>query len=104
MIVALLTRIGLVRVVRDLKYVNGAFVPQPPRVRWPFSVSPWWIWRLHFLNGLRGLLRRPTYVPAMGDWFGVFRNKPGVVKWENGRLLPRRWGFYIVGFEFGDRG
>ena len=36
--------------------------------------------------------------------FYVFRNRPGVVKWIPGRLLPRRWGFGVFGFEFGDRG
>jgi hypothetical protein len=38
-------------------------------------------------------------------WFYVFRNLPGVIKWQKGRLLPRRWGFGIAGLiEFGDRG
>lgn len=32
------------------------------------------------------------------------RNQPGVIKWLPGRLLPRRRGFGICGFEFGDRG
>ena len=36
--------------------------------------------------------------------FYIFRNRPGVIKWIPGRLLPRRWGFGIYGFEFGDRG
>ena len=37
--------------------------------------------------------------------FYVFRNLPHVVKWKEGRLLPRRWGFGILGLiEIGDRG
>ncbi len=58
-------------------------------IRWPFSTWPreWWsvMWR-----------SRPL--------FGVFRNLPGVIKWEPGRLLPRRWGVRFWVFEFGDRG
>ncbi len=57
--------------------------------RFPVHVSPWHIWR---------------YLWAYGQYCGFFRNLPGVVKWEEGRLLPRRWGFYILGFEIGDRG
>lgn len=29
------------------------------------------------------------------DYCGIFRNKPG--------SIPGRWGFYILGFEFGSR-
>jgi hypothetical protein len=29
------------------------------------------------------------------SYYGLFRNKPGVI--------PGRWGFYILGFEFGSR-
>ena len=63
-------------------------------VRWPFSVWPadwWWLLLRHPLN------------PYFG-WFSLFRNRPGVVKRERGRWLPRRWGFRVLGFEFGDRG
>jgi hypothetical protein len=73
--------IGLVR------QANGKTV-------WPFRVCPWWLWRARFW-------------PAVGDrdpLVGIFRNLPGVVKWVPGRLLPRRWGFWVLGFEFGDRG
>lgn len=90
--IALLLWIGFVR-----RETNG-------KIRWPFHSSPWWIWKAHFRNGLRKLFRRPTYIRSMGGWFGFFRNRPEFVKWEHGRLLPARWGFYIVGFEFGDRG
>lgn len=38
------------------------------------------------------------------DYFGIFRNRPEVRKWIPGKLLPRRWGFYVLGFEFGERG
>lgn len=73
----LLNRIGFVRILPD------------GRVRWPISVDPPWIWGYHLRTG---------------DWFGVFRNLPGVIKWQPGRLLPRRWGFRIIGLEIGDRG
>lgn len=59
------------------------------RIVWPFHVAPWFVIRHHFLYGQR---------------FYIFRNLPGVIKWVPGRLLPRRWGFGICGFEFGDRG
>ena len=61
-------------------------------------ISPWWHWKIALFN--------PPWRedPFLGGWFGLFRNKPGVIKWIPGRLLPRRWGFYILGFEFGDRG
>jgi hypothetical protein len=29
------------------------------------------------------------------DWYGIFRNKPGI--------NPGRWGFFVLGFEFGSR-
>jgi hypothetical protein len=29
------------------------------------------------------------------EWIGIFTNKPGVI--------PGRWGFYVLGFEFGSR-
>jgi hypothetical protein len=45
-----------------------------------------------------------TRLPKMHGWFYLFRNRPGVIKWLPGRMLPRRWGFGILGFEFGDRG
>lgn len=60
-----------------------------PGIRWPFSAPPmrnFWTWRRTW------------------GTFYVFRNQPGVIKWLPGRLLPRRWGFGICGFEFGDRG
>jgi len=79
--VRFLAWVGLVR-IRDGK------------VRWPFHVSPWRVWRANFW-------------PAVGKRepiFAVFRNLPRVVKWQPGRLLPRRWGVRVLGFEFGDRG
>lgn len=42
----------------------------------------------------------PFHVPPR--W--MFRNRPGVIKWMPGRLLPRRWGIGWAGFEIGDRG
>lgn len=47
------------------------------------SIAPWRIWRW--------MLRR-----AYGDArVGIFRNRPDVI--------PGRWGFFILGFEFGSR-
>lgn len=59
-----------------------------------FHISPahWW-WFL-LLHGGKDPFPR----------CGIFRNKPGVIKWIPGKLLPRRWGFYVLGFEFGERG
>lgn len=52
-------------------------------------VSPWHTWVFYWRTG---------------DFFGVFRNLPEVVKWIPGKLLPRRWGIRIWGLEIGDRG
>lgn len=57
-------------------------------VRWPVSFS----W------GMTKMFWRTR------DFAGLFHNKPGVVKWRRGRLLPRRWGFHLLGLEIGDRG
>lgn len=63
-------------------------------IRWPLSFAPLWMWR------------HPIQMAKIGGWFYVFRNLPGVIKWREGRLLPIRWGFGIMGglIEFGDRG
>lgn len=76
-LVTLLTWIGFVTV-----RPSGA-------VRWPFYVAPRHMW---------GFLWR--HEPLVG----LFRNRPGVVKWISGRLLPWRWGIRVWIFEFGDRG
>jgi len=65
----------------------------PEGIRWPFHAPPWWQVKL--------LLRGHA---VMGWKPYVFRNLPGVKKWVPGRLLPWRWGFGWLGFEFGDRG
>jgi len=59
-------------------------------IKWPIHILPWDWWVALFRGS--------------GSRAGFFRNRPGVIKWIPGRLLPRRWGFYILGFEFGDRG
>lgn len=64
-------------------------------IRWPFNCAPWHHWKVLFRLGPFN-----TFMP----WFGFFRNRPDVIKWLPGRLLPRRWGVYFIGFEFGDRG
>lgn len=63
---------------------------------WPIHFAPGWVWReWRYLR---------AWVITNG-WFYVFRNSPGIVKWQEGRMLPRRWGFGIAGLiEFGDRG
>ncbi len=58
-------------------------------IHWPVYFASWHLWVHLFKHGPRA---------------GFFRNLPGVIKWYEGRLLPRRWGFFLLGFEFGDRG
>ena len=43
------------------------------------------------------------YMYLSGHYCGFFRNTR-CKKWHDGKLLPWRWGFFILGFEFGDRG
>lgn len=84
MIVKFLLWLGLIR-IRD----NG-------KIRWPVHVAPKHVWK--DWRHLRAMAR-------ISGAFYVFRNLPGVIKWETGRLLPRRWGFGFFGLiEFGDRG
>jgi hypothetical protein len=71
-----LVRLGLIRIVGS-------------KIRWPLHMGPWHLWKMLLFHGPR---------------IGVFRNRPGVIRDIPGRLLPRRWGFFILGFEFGDRG
>lgn len=88
-IIKSLVRIGLVRIKDDGK------------VRWPVHVPPGHHFKTYngrIACGWRAWGRMTNWKPY------VFRNLPGVIKWEPGRLLPRRWGFGWAGFEFGDRG
>lgn len=99
-VISALLRIGLIRIDRKPRYVECAPVAyDQPKIRWPFRVSPWWIWKVHLCN--------PGWLPGhdrmVGGWFCVFRNRPGMGR-EEGRILPRRWGVRIIGFEIGDRG
>lgn len=64
-------------------------------IAWPFKFPPRWAWRKW--------KDFKSYCTFCGPFY-VFRNRKGVIKWVPGRLLPRRWGFGIYGFEFGDRG
>jgi hypothetical protein len=82
MLVDLLVWFGLVRRLEGGK------------LRWPIYVSPWEMWKVAFWH---------PFDRHFG-WFCLFRNKPGVIKWQKGRLLPRRWGFRVLGLEIGDRG
>lgn len=83
-------------VLRALDIVGLIRFDDDGKVRWPFRAPPkherWRSWALVQWNS------------PWSDRVGLFRNLPGVVKWERGRLLPRRWGFTFFGFEFGDRG
>ena len=84
--------VGLVKIGRksaqiDLK--TGEYT-NPEQIIWPFSVPP-----LHIIR---------YCLKCKGQRIYRFRNLPGVIKYVPGRLLPLRWGFGILGFEFGDRG
>lgn len=67
-------------------------------IRWPIHFAPAWIWK--------AFVRHPiNMTKAGGGAIYVFRNRPEVIKWTPGRLLPRRWGVGFFGLiEFGDRG
>lgn len=66
-------------------------------IRWPLKIASAWQWKR--------AIRYPIQWASYEDFFYVFHNLPGVIKWLPGRLLPRRWGFGILGLiEFGDRG
>jgi hypothetical protein len=87
-VITILLRIGLVR-RRD----DGS-------IRWPISVCSRRMWVVQYRNMIaHRSLTKGGFAP-----FGVFRNLPGFIKWEKGRLLPRRWGFHVFGLEVGDRG
>lgn len=80
----LLLRVGVVR-----RRADGT-------ISWPIHFAPAHVWR--DWKSLRAWVR-------FCGWFYAFRNPPGVIKWLPGRLLPRRWGFGIMGLiEIGDRG
>lgn len=80
---ALLIRIGLTRWLDDGKL----FVP--------FHMPPY-----YKSEGVRGYIYRCRFCGP----FYIFRNRPGLIRRIPGRMLPRRWGFGVYGFEFGDRG
>lgn len=92
--IRLLLRVGLVRIHTGYGLVSEA-EKKKDTVIWPFYIAPRhnWDWRLvryHWRT------RNRVY---------VFRNPAGFVKWQEGRILPRRWGFGILCLiEFGDRG
>lgn len=75
--------------VRALLYIGLIRVNALDEIRWPIYICNWTTWVVLWRSR---------------DFFGVFRNRDGIVKWESGRLLPRRWGFHILGLEIGDRG
>lgn len=77
MLIKILLWVGIIR-IRD----NGT-------IRWPIDIPPWHVFKYYC---------KCDRMPYR------FRNLPGVIKWEKGRLLPRRWGGGWLGFEIGDRG
>lgn len=86
--IRLLLRIGLVR-RRD----DGS-------IRWPLHLCPRTTWLVQWRTMvIHRSLTKGSFPP-----FGVFRNLPGIIKWQPGRWLPRRWGFHFFGLEIGDRG
>jgi hypothetical protein len=80
--------------IRFLLWVGLVARKHNGKIAYPFHVPPRWCWR-----SWRDF---KAYARFCGGFY-VFRNK-GARKWVPGRLLPRRWGFGIYGFEFGDRG
>lgn len=64
-------------------------------IRWPFYVAPRWHWQVMLF---------PKNGPYPYQRIGFFRNLPHVIDHVPGSWLPRRWGFFILGFEFGQRG
>jgi len=84
-----LLRIGIVRPYeKSTLNLKLGKVEIDCQLKGPFSWEPKHIW---------------VYVWKSERRIGFFRNLPGVVN-DVGTWLPRRWGFYIVGFEFGQRG
>lgn len=98
--ITLLLRIGFVKwgrksCVCDLRADGTWSYRFPEQIIWPFHAPPLW------------QLKKPVFwlrwYWSIGPVYR-FKNLKGVIKWVPGRLLPRRWGFGICGFEFGDRG
>lgn len=83
------------QIERFLLWVGFIRLRPDGSIRWPFSAPP-----SHVFRSWRSFYHWCRWIGP----FYVFRNKPHVIKWEKGRLLPRRWGFGVFGFEFGDRG
>ena len=86
-------------VIRLLLWIGFVARRHDGTIRWPFSAPPRWVLRECWKQ------RRLLPIVAYAGWKPYrFRNVSGVIKWLPGRLLPRRWGFGWLGFEFGDRG
>lgn len=79
--------------IKFLLWIGFVAKDNSDKIVWPFHAPPKWIIKYLFKG-----------VAIMGWKPYVFRNLPGIIKWKKGRLLPRRWGFGWLGFEFGDRG
>lgn len=99
MITNLLLRIGLIKMGRKSYVCKYNYETEqldyiyPEQIIFPFHIAPLWIWK------------HPIVSVKMSGWFYIFRNLKGVIKYREGRLLPIRWGFGIMGLiEFGDRG
>ncbi len=63
-------------------------------LRGPIHISPWSWWRVMLF---------PKNGPCPFQRVGLFRNRKGVIDRVPGSWLPRRWGFFVFGFEFGQR-
>jgi hypothetical protein len=88
-------------IIKLLLWIGFITRRQNGSIDWPFDVPPRCMFRYEdgrIFSGWRAYAGMTKWRPYL------FRNKPGVIKWLPGRLLPRRWGIGWAGFEFGDRG
>lgn len=81
--------------MRILIWIGLVYRGHDGKIVWPIKLPP-----RHVFSSWRSFI---GYCRFWGPFY-VFRNLPYVKSRTPGRLLPRRWGFGIFGFEFGDRG
>lgn len=58
----------------------------PRKHGWIIHIAPWHIWKMMIST-------KPSWINEKR--VGIFRNLPHVI--------PGRWGFFVLGFEFGSR-
>lgn len=81
--------------IRLLVWIGIVRIREDDTIRWPVHIAPKHCWSWGHTRAM-WIMHQRLY---------TFSNLPGVIKWVPGRLLPRRWGFGILGLiEFGDRG